>query len=68
MHLVRGGTGAEGGVHAVATRWAAAQLDVSRALCRAVVRAAAATVIHNQLRGFCFMYGIVVQVQWFELM
>ncbi|XP_013191989.1 protein pigeon [Amyelois transitella] len=47
--------GLESGVHALATRWAAAQLDASRALCRAVTRAMAATPTHNQQRGFTFI-------------
>ncbi|XP_030029163.2 protein pigeon isoform X1 [Manduca sexta] len=50
-----GGRGVESGVHAVATRWASAQLDASRALCRAVTRAAAAAPAHNQHRGFTFI-------------
>ncbi|KAM3960865.1 LOW QUALITY PROTEIN: gamma-secretase activating protein pigeon [Aphomia sociella] len=50
-----GGGGLESGVHALATRWAAAQLDASRALCRAVTRAAAAAPLHNQHRGFTFI-------------
>ncbi|CAB3240160.1 unnamed protein product [Arctia plantaginis] len=63
VHLIRecsgGGGGAargvESGVHAVATRWAAAQLDSSRALCRALTRPLAATPQHNQQRGFSFI-------------
>ncbi|XP_059058334.1 protein pigeon [Achroia grisella] len=50
-----GGAGLESGVHALATRWAAAQLDASRALCRAVTRAAAAAPVHHQHRGFTFI-------------
>lgn len=66
VHLMRecgggggggGGRGVESGVHAVATRWAAAQLDASRALCRSLARPLAATPQHNQQRGFSFMYG-----------
>ncbi|XP_052748858.1 protein pigeon [Galleria mellonella] len=49
------GGGLESGVHALATRWAAAQLDASRALCRAVTRAAAAAPHHHQHRGFTFI-------------
>ncbi|CAG9796907.1 unnamed protein product [Diatraea saccharalis] len=62
VHLMRsggggggGGGGAGGGVHAVATRWAAAQLDASRALCRAATRAVAATPPNNHQRGFTFI-------------
>lgn len=47
--------GAESGVHAVGTRWAAAQLDSSRALCRALCRALLATPLNNQQRGFTFI-------------
>ncbi|CAH0694922.1 unnamed protein product [Spodoptera exigua] len=50
-----GGAGVESGVHAVATRWAAAQLDAARALCRALTRPLAATPHHNQHRGFSFI-------------
>ncbi|XP_026319720.1 protein pigeon [Hyposmocoma kahamanoa] len=50
-----GGRGVESGVHALATRWASAQLDASRALCRAICRALAATPAHNQQRGFTFI-------------
>ncbi|KAH9633465.1 hypothetical protein HF086_013142 [Spodoptera exigua] len=53
-----GGAGVESGVHAVATRWAAAQLDAARALCRALTRPLAATPHHNQHRGFSFMYEL----------
>ncbi|KAL0901943.1 hypothetical protein ABMA27_007088 [Loxostege sticticalis] len=60
VHLMRSSAGAgaggvESGVHAVATRWAAAQLDASRALCRALCRAIAATPVSNQQRGFTFI-------------
>lgn len=51
-----GGTRVESGVHAVGTRWAAAQLDAARALCRALTRPLAATPHNNQQRGFTFMY------------
>lgn len=46
---------ARAGVHAVCTRWVCAQLDASRALCRAVTRAVAATPANNQQRGFTYM-------------
>ncbi|XP_047032671.1 protein pigeon [Helicoverpa zea] len=49
------GRGVESGVHAVGTRWAAAQLDASRALCRALTRPLAATPHNNQQRGFTFI-------------
>ncbi|XP_049691979.2 protein pigeon isoform X2 [Helicoverpa armigera] len=49
------GRGVESGVHAVGTRWAAAQLDTSRALCRALTRPLAATPHNNQQRGFTFI-------------
>lgn len=52
-----GGAGLESGVHAVSTRWAAAQLEAARALCRALTRALAASPQHNQQRGFTFMYA-----------
>ncbi|XP_028158977.1 protein pigeon [Ostrinia furnacalis] len=59
VHLMRsagaGAGGVESGVHAVATRWAAAQLDASRSLCRALCRAVAATPASNQQRGFTFI-------------
>ncbi|XP_039752294.1 protein pigeon isoform X1 [Pararge aegeria] len=45
----------ESGVHALATRWAAAQLDAARALCRAVVRAVGAVPQPHQTRGFPFI-------------
>ncbi|CAG9580990.1 unnamed protein product [Danaus chrysippus] len=45
----------ESGVHALATRWSAAQLDAARALCRSVVRAAAAVPLPHQPRGFPFI-------------
>ncbi|XP_041975765.1 protein pigeon [Aricia agestis] len=45
----------EAGVHALATRWAGAQLDASRALCRAVARAAAAERHAHQTKGFVFI-------------
>ncbi|RVE47795.1 hypothetical protein evm_007550 [Chilo suppressalis] len=51
----RGSTGVESGVHAVATRWAAAQLDASRALCRAVTKAVAAVPPNNHQKGFSFI-------------
>ncbi|XP_046972990.1 protein pigeon [Vanessa cardui] len=44
----------ESGVHALATRWAAAQLDAARALCRAAVRAVAAVAAHLP-RGFQYI-------------
>ncbi|CAH1639445.1 unnamed protein product [Spodoptera littoralis] len=50
-----GGAGVESGVHAVATRWAAAQLDAARALCRALARPLAAAPHHHQQRGFSFI-------------
>ncbi|XP_026731538.1 protein pigeon [Trichoplusia ni] len=50
-----GGAGLESGVHAVSTRWAAAQLEAARALCRALTRALAASPQHNQQRGFTFI-------------
>ncbi|XP_035446863.2 protein pigeon [Spodoptera frugiperda] len=50
-----GGGGVESGVHAVATRWAAAQLDAARALCRALTRPLAAAPQHHQQRGFSFI-------------
>lgn len=40
----------KGCVHALVTRWASEQLHGSRALCRAVVKATAATVTQYQLR------------------
>ncbi|XP_022117577.2 protein pigeon [Pieris rapae] len=59
VHLMRESSGSNGalesGVHALATRWAAAQLDASRALCRAVVRAAAAVPLAHQPRGFAYV-------------
>ncbi|GBP54670.1 Protein pigeon [Eumeta japonica] len=64
VHLMRGCSsgsstsrngGVESGVHAVATRWAAAQLDASRALCRTACRAVAAAPQTNQHRGFTFI-------------
>uniref|UniRef100_A0A2A4JXP5 Gamma-secretase-activating protein C-terminal domain-containing protein n=1 Tax=Heliothis virescens TaxID=7102 RepID=A0A2A4JXP5_HELVI len=51
----QGARGVESGVHAVATRWAAAQLDAARALCRALTRPLAATPQNNQQRGFTFI-------------
>ncbi|XP_045538290.1 protein pigeon [Papilio machaon] len=52
VHVMRecGGGGAEGGVHALATRWASAQLEAARSLCRAACRACALPYSH--LRGF----------------
>nr|XP_037867052.1 protein pigeon isoform X3 [Bombyx mori] len=58
VHLMResgGAAGVQGGVHAAATRWAAAQLDAARALCRALCRALAAVPAHQQQRGFTFI-------------
>ncbi|XP_073957981.1 gamma-secretase activating protein pigeon [Choristoneura fumiferana] len=55
-HLMRGASGerAESSVHATATRYVSAQLDASRALCRAVCKAVAATA-NNHQRGFVFV-------------
>ncbi|CAK1544400.1 unnamed protein product [Leptosia nina] len=60
VHLMRessagGGAALESGVHALATRWAAAQLDASRALCRATVKAGAAVPLPHQPRGFAYV-------------
>ncbi|XP_045504261.1 protein pigeon [Colias croceus] len=60
VHLMResnnGSAGAlESGIHALATRWAAAQLDASRALCRAALKAAAAIPLPHQPRGFAYV-------------
>ncbi|XP_068626297.1 protein pigeon [Battus philenor] len=58
VHVMReggatGAAGAEGGVHALATRWAAAQLDAARSLCRAASRAAGVPFSHQ--RGFALV-------------
>ncbi|XP_048489320.1 protein pigeon isoform X2 [Plutella xylostella] len=44
----------ESGVHCVATRWVTAQLDASRAVCRAVCNLTQAKLTHQQ-RGFTFV-------------
>lgn len=60
VHLMTESSGTAGalesGVHALATRWAAAQLDAARALCRAVVRSVAPPPYH--VRGFPFVYDV----------
>lgn len=64
MHLLKHGSavgagqGAQGSathVHAVATRYAAAQLETSRTLCLILCKALAATAKPDQERGFAFM-------------
>jgi len=64
MHLLKHGSAAGAGqglqgsathVHAVASRYAAAQLETSRTLCLLICKILMATAKPDQERGFAFM-------------